>query len=160
MKNLIRLLVFLFIVVGPESVSLSEELTGSNEPTFFLFNGVQPKHSVNIDNKYIDNLLSKIGKKLTVGKALSVPVSLVGDDLSPSLGQKLWGFFYSDENGLYISPDEITTVTGYQIRDDGLNGASISFQTNEDLYSLEFDFVYVLCPRDTEIESERHSCYP
>lgn len=150
-------MVFIFVVMVSESASFSQENIDSKAPVFFLFNKVELKSEANIDEEYIDNLLNKMGEKPTEDQALSIPVSLIDDDLSPPVGQKIWGFFYSDDHGLRISPDKISTVTGYQIQGDDNNGNSISFQTDVNPSSPYTGAIYVLKPKDTLIESEKTS---
>jgi|GEM_PF-4428601 hypothetical protein len=156
-KTAIKLIITVFILMVFNNSSFSEESTGSKEPTFFFYNKAQLNHYLNIDEKYINNLLSKMGEKLKEGQPLSVPVSLIEGDVLPVFGQEIWGFIYSDEHGLYVFPDQVDTVTGFQIQGDDLNGNSISFQTNHSVNISNMGAVYVLGPKDVSIESERAS---
>jgi hypothetical protein len=143
-----NLIVIFFILIVSTNLSYSKESNIINNPIFFLFNKAQLKHGADIDKDYIDNLLSEMGEKLTEEHPLSVPVSLIKKDVIPTLGQQIWGFFYSDEHGLYVSPIKISTVTGYQAQSVELDGNSISFQTNEDRNASDMGAIWVLCPQN------------
>jgi len=156
-KNFFLLFILAFFVFSLKLFAQNPEVIFSktpdnsitvNEPTFFLFNTVRFKPEAAGKKKYLETLLDKMGygakKYFSHPGVVSIPVSLIQDDVIPGFGQEVWGF-HGSYNSHAFAPNK-SLVTKFEIQNNSFGGNRICFKTDDCLDKNDWNSVYVLLP--------------
>lgn len=146
------LLLITALILLPNNSTKAEEPKTSNQSIFFLFNHVHFESENIRPIKYAESLLTQLGpdakKSLQKTGHISIPVTLIKNDVTPKLGQKLWWCSYQ----IFPPQQKKCTVSEFQIRNDAFAGNQLYFQTEYYSEKMNDWGIYLLLPEGEKPE--------